>query len=332
MTPAFDFLTVTFRTELPMLRLQARSMARFLDPGCVNRILVVLCDQDEAACGQAVEAIRGEWGGLAGKVEILPASSLMTTRPRGPLAWLERTWVAGPRCAWRPLRDRALGRKPKIYGWKSNSGWLLQQACKLLAARVASGSHVVILDTKNFFLRPVGAADFVDAEGRPRVEMSSLSPNMRKWAEASAKRMRYKLPEGVEIPLSLTPTVHRREEMVAAVDKIEARVGLLECFFARRSAKSTEFMLLYAAMEGGSPGWFARFAPSPSPVGRVIRPELLDEVIARSETENRAMMALHRKHFFRLTAAQKDSVLRLLQRCGLTKPGETAADIFGEDR
>jgi len=330
-TTALDFLTVTFRTELPMLRLQARSMARFLDPGCVNRILVVLCDQDEAACGQAVEAIRGEWGALAGKVEIIPASALMTTAPRGPLAWLEKAWVAGPRCAWRPIRDRVMGRTPKIYGWRWNSGWLLQQACKLLAVRVASGSHLVILDTKNFFLRPVGAADFVDAEGRPRVEVSQPSPKMREWAEASAARLGYRVPEGVPIPPALTPVVHRREEMAAAVDRIEAQVGLLECFFARRSAKATEFMLLYAAMEGGSPGWFERFAPSPSPVVRV-EPDLLDQAILEAEAENRAMMSLHRKYFFRLSSAQKDSVLGLLRRCGLSVPGETAAEIFGDDR
>jgi len=43
------FVTVTFRDELELLRLQARSMAAFLPDALVAEILVIVNDRDEAA-------------------------------------------------------------------------------------------------------------------------------------------------------------------------------------------------------------------------------------------------------------------------------------------
>jgi hypothetical protein len=37
----FDFVTVGFGPDLALLRLQARSMGRFLDAGAVGQVLVV---------------------------------------------------------------------------------------------------------------------------------------------------------------------------------------------------------------------------------------------------------------------------------------------------
>ncbi len=51
-----DVVTVVFREELPLLALQARSIARFLDPDAVGRILVVVNDFHEDDCAAAVEA------------------------------------------------------------------------------------------------------------------------------------------------------------------------------------------------------------------------------------------------------------------------------------
>lgn len=132
--PSVDFITICYRTELSMLRLQARSMARFLDPEGVGRILVIANDEDEKACIAGFETIRADWGRYADRVEFVRGTSLMPRRFRGPLDRLERLWVAGPRCRWRHLRDRAMGKPSYVYGWGLNSGWLMQQAFKLYAA------------------------------------------------------------------------------------------------------------------------------------------------------------------------------------------------------
>ncbi|AJE48085.1 DUF6492 family protein [Celeribacter indicus] len=326
---ALDFVTVIFRPEAQMLRLQARSMARFLDPASVNSILVVLNDEDEAACRAAIEPLRPDWGPLAEKVRIVPGSSLLRRRPQGVPAALERAWVAGPRCAWRHWRDRGLGRPRAVYGWARNNGWLMQQAFKLLAVEEASGSHVVILDAKNFFIRPTDASEFVDPEGRPRVEVSDPSPKMHLWAHASAAKLGQTLPEGIPIPPALTPVVHRREEMARAVELIAGKLGCLECFFARRSENATEFMLLFVAMGGGRPGWSDRFAPRDTPpVLRVEGGTTLGGAIETAQSGDFALMSLHRRNFFTLTPEERAGFADWLCALGLLSRPEEMEDLL----
>lgn len=315
-----DFVTVCFRTELPLLRLQARSMDRFLDPEGVGRLLVIANDEDEEACIAAFEAIRADWGRYAARVEFVRGTSLMTPRFRGPLDRLERVWVAGPRCAWRHWRDRLTGQPRKVYGWGLNSGWLMQQAFKLYAARVVTASHAVILDAKNFFVAPVGAGLFVAPDGRARCAMVTPSPKLRTWSAASAGRIGATLTERGTMPESSTPVVLRTDDFVDAVDRIERAVGPLESFFARRSAHSTEFMMLYAATGGGNAAWDARFAPIEAPwIYRLsaTEPGDLASELAACETRFEPILALHRKWFFKIGGEDRTAFSRYLASRGL---------------
>jgi len=315
-----DFVTVCFRTEVAMLRLQARSMDRFLDPAGVGRILVIANDEDEDACIAAFESIRAEWGRHAARVEILRGTSLMSMRFRGPLDRLERMWVSGPRCAWRHWRDRLTGKGPKIYGWGLNSGWLMQQAFKLYAARWVTASHAVILDAKNFFVAPVGAGLFVAPDGRARSAMVTPTRKLQTWATASARRIGATLTERGTMAESSTPIVLRTEDFVAAVDRIERAVGPLESFFARRSAQSTEFMMLYAATGGGNADWDARFVPLEEPwirrLGATEPGDLAKEVTAAGSSAE-PIMSLHRKWFFKIGGEDRSAFARYLVGRGL---------------
>lgn len=323
-----DFVTVIFRTELEMLRLQARSMARFLNPEDVNSILIILNDEDEDACRAGVEAMVAEWGALAKKLQIIPGSVLVRRSPTGLTAGLERFWVGGPRCVWRPFRDRVLGRPRVVYGWARNNGWLTQQAFKLLAVYRATGRYVVILDAKNFFIRKTDATEFVDAEGRPRVEAATQSPKYIEWAECSAKRLGFPVPNPTSIPPSLTPVVHRRETMMVAVKELETKLGLLESFFVRRSAKSTEFMLLYAAMSGESADWMAGFSVRQTPpIYRISNAQSVKATLDAISEEPRALLSFHRKHFRELDPATKDQLTHYLRKIGLLG-GDEAAEGF----
>lgn len=318
--PTVDFITICYRTELPMLRLQARSMARFLDPEGVGRILVIANDEDEKACIAGFETIRADWGRYADRVEFVRGTSLMPRRFRGPLDRLERLWVAGPRCRWRHLRDRATGKPRTVYGWRLNSGWLMQQAFKLYAARLVTASHAVVLDAKNFFVAPVGVGLFVAPDGRARVAMVTPTPKLRQWSEASAKRIGATLTRRDTMPESSTPVVIRAEDFRASTDRIERAVGPLESFFARRSAHSTEFMMLYAATGGGDAGWESRFAPIEEPWIyrlRATEPGVLSSKLAEREGQPEPILSLHRKWFFKIGTTDRAALARYLTARGL---------------
>jgi hypothetical protein len=324
-----DFVTVIFRTELEMLRLQARSMARFLKPEDVNSILIVLNDEDEEACQRGVEAMLAEWGHLAERVQIIAGSSLLRPVKGGVLAHLERFWASGPRCAWRPYRDRIQGKPRVVYGWARNNGWLMQQAFKLLAAYRATGDYIVILDAKNFFIRSTDASEFVDADGRPRVEPATQETNYLEWAEKSARRIGSAVPQRTSIPPSLTPIVHRREDMVRAVGRLEETLGALECFFARRSAKSTEFMLLYAAMSPDSSDWMKAFSVRrDAPIYRILNTEEVGATLDAIAKEPRALLSLHRKYLRSLDAETQERLLSYLREIGLVRDGEATGGFF----
>lgn len=127
---ALTFTTVVFGPEAALLRLQARSLAHFLDASCVERIIVL----DNCTGGMAARTRRSllaEFG-----TELAPR---VTT-----------------------IRTASLG----VHG--STAGWRSQQAAKLLIAQQISTPHYVILDAKNHLIAPAHYEDFVDAAGTAR--------------------------------------------------------------------------------------------------------------------------------------------------------------------
>ena len=63
--PVLDLATVVYRDELPLIRLQARSIARMLDPRGIGAILVVVNDREEEACLAALREVLPEVGVFA---------------------------------------------------------------------------------------------------------------------------------------------------------------------------------------------------------------------------------------------------------------------------
>lgn len=127
---AISFVTVVFEPEIALLRLQARSLARFLDEGSVAEIIVL----DNFAGGMRHRTWRRVLDEL------------------GP--------VLAPRASI--VRTSKLGVHHNTEGWRS------QQAAKLLIARHIDTDHYVILDAKNHLIAPASARDFVDDTGAAR--------------------------------------------------------------------------------------------------------------------------------------------------------------------
>ena len=128
--PALTLVTVVFEPELALLRLQARSLARFLDPRGVAQLVVL----DNCAGGMGRRHRRAVLDSLG-----------PTLAPRTTI-----------------VRTAELGVDSGTRGWRS------QQAAKLLIARRIRTPHYVILDAKNHLIGPASAHDFVDAAGAAR--------------------------------------------------------------------------------------------------------------------------------------------------------------------
>ncbi|WP_405218095.1 DUF6492 family protein [Agrococcus sp. Ld7] len=123
-----SFVTVVFEPEIALLRLQARSLARFLDEACVAEI-VVLDNFVNGMRSGTRRRLLAEFGpALAPRVSI--------------------------------IRTSKLGVHHNTEGWRS------QQAAKLLIAKHIDTEHYVILDAKNHLIAPASIRDFVDDTGR----------------------------------------------------------------------------------------------------------------------------------------------------------------------
>jgi Family of unknown function (DUF6492) len=120
---------VVFEPELPLLELQAKSMARFLDPAYAARIIVL----DNTAKGMSDRVWNRLWrsyGALGGSVELVSGKSLS--------------------------------------GGVEAAGWYSQQVLKLAVSGIVETPTYLTLDSKNHFVRAAGATDFEAANGRAR--------------------------------------------------------------------------------------------------------------------------------------------------------------------
>ena len=121
---SLSVVTVVFEAEVPLLELQARSIARHVPDGVFDEILVI----DNSRRGlpeHARRRIRDELGDHADRLAFASRADL------------------GPTAA-------------------DASGWRTQQSLKLMAARRLAADHYVVLDAKNHFIRSTTRPDFLD--------------------------------------------------------------------------------------------------------------------------------------------------------------------------
>jgi hypothetical protein len=240
------FVNVTFPGELPLLRLQARSMGLYLPGDLVAEVLNIVNATDEAPAHEELEAVRGDYGPLAGKVRNVTASEVFAAGPNrvGLVHWPKRIVAENP---WLYARRRA--------GWRGNDGWQMQQALKLGAARIAAGDDVVILDSKNIFLAPMSARDFMADTGQPLARFDHGKAHLaQRWLGASIKALGLDpaLAETRPILSILTPAVFERRFLTDLLDALEAREGPVQGVFAMPWNRATEFMLITGwSLKGG---------------------------------------------------------------------------------
>lgn len=127
---SLDLVTVSFSGELLSLKLQARSIAMFVQEGTFDSILVIVNDSDFRGFKSYFEThVLPEYGLHSDRVELLDGRGL-----------------AGCKI-------------PK-------NGWRSQQPLKLLAARVVDAPQYLILDSKNHFVKPFDQSSVIAPDGK----------------------------------------------------------------------------------------------------------------------------------------------------------------------
>jgi hypothetical protein len=299
-----DIVTVVYSGELDQLRLQARSMARFLSPAGIGRIVVIVNDADEDGCAARLMAVLPDYGPLASRVEVVRPDALFAARPavnrpRGPRQRLKH-WFT------RNRRRYPLGFKG---GWRGNRGWSMQQALKLAAARHGDSAFVVLLDAKNHFVRPVGLASFVSPDGRAKSLLDQPGEKRWTWIEGSFRLFGLPPPGRWDpAPPTTTPVCVPRAVLLGCLDAVERRVGPVESFFARKRGEQSEFMLLYAYVAGRHGDWNAVFAPGLEPAATIHRRSgaaEVDRVLGLAETGRAEILSVHSSRLAGLTPQER---------------------------
>ncbi len=326
----FDIVTVVFRNEITLLRLQARSLARYFEAGAVNSILVIVNDRLEDECVAAVQAMAGDYGALQPKMRILRPDDLRDGLPQTLLQQIERSFVthiAGL------LKNANPWRKAKSAGWRGNKGWRMQQAFKLMSVQACTGSHVLILDAKNHFIAGVGPSDLVSADGRALTRAMVPHPLQKQWLVASFNRLGYPvdLACGKSVP-TVTPMVIDRAVFELAVRLMRDRLGPLDLLFAWRRKKCTEFMLLFAAVDQGTGAWWQTFAEGLFVSVTLFSHSGLDNipgVIAKARADQARMFGLHRNAMLAAPAEAQRALFEFWTERGILHNVAEGASLFG---
>ncbi len=314
--PLLDIVTIVYRREIPFLHLQAASIARYLDPAGIGRIVVVVNDVDEAACVRLVEALRPEYGPFAQRLEVVCPDALFDARPpangpRGPRQRF-RLWFA---------RHRQIYPFGVKRGWRGNRGWSVQQALKLAVARDGDSPFILLLDAKNHFVRPVALASFVSPDGRPLSYATVPSDKFHGWIVGSFLLLGLNPPDRDQpAPPTITPVCVPRPILLGALDALEHRVGPAEAFFARARSDESEFMLIYAYVTGFRNGWDAVFEPGLNPPASIFRTTdsaTVDRVLTRVEAGEADVFSVHVARVATLTPGERRRIAAMWRARGL---------------
>ena len=187
-SPGTTIVTVVFEPELPLLKLQAKSMARFLDPAYAARI-IVLDNSARGIPGRVWQRLRRSYGELGDSVEL----------------------VSGRR----------------LSGDVSAAGWYSQQVLKLAVSGIVETPTYLTLDSKNHFVRAAGAKDFEAEDGRARgnfhgYEAHPLRPKLERVLAYFGLDPEASVPR---FGATATPFTLYTHKVRAMIDDVESKSG-----------------------------------------------------------------------------------------------------------
>lgn len=324
-TTKIDLVTVVFSAELPLLRIQARSIARFMKPQDLGRILIVVNDRFENDTLKAIEALKHEYGDFANRVSILRPDEIFRwhTGPRSLLNSLKATYT----------RNRAKIPGERQNGWRRHRGWQLQQAIKLASVRAATSDYMVILDAKNHFFAPIDRTDFISDTGKPLTYYEKIGDWQKRWFRDACKIIGLdpKVAREDEYMPSMTPFVVRRSFLKDVLDAAESSAAPIQVLFGTKRDEVTEFALVFAhclKVHGSIEG---EFQLGLNPAAFTIRdPEQGRSNLAIREIETGAkkVFGLHIGSTPHLSREERERICALWVEHGLAKSPKEGQSII----
>ena len=296
-----DIVTVLFRDETTLMKLQAKSIARFVENKNIGRIFIIV---NEMAPEFTYAALNNDvlpaYGNLISHVEILPFHRLM------------RPHVAA-------------------------DGFRVGQALRLLASRVVSSDAYLILDPKVHFVRPVEYSSLVESKSNKlrSYKMRRLTSGVTEY-EAALAYFGATTPEFF-LPLR-TPFLFKTSFVRQMLDEIETREGAhFDDFFVADSRNMQDLALYQAWMLAkigsfeqnyrfGSRNGVGLFARSP------MNSEGMDEVLGNLSAEATQSFSLHRKRVAALTEQHWGQIASCWVKGGLFGNDNEAADMVNDLR
>jgi hypothetical protein len=304
--PEIDFVTVVYAREVPLLRLQARSLRKLFDPEHIGRILILVNEDTGEATAhtarQVRETVLPEYGTLGSRVSVLDGAALLGEPVRG-------------------------------------TGWKRQQTLKLLASAEVHADVYVALDAKNHFIRPADASAFIAADGRMKSfrarQQGSLKPyfvNSCTYFDLDpARYVDEAMPATTPFPLSRTLV----REMIHEIEKREAmpfarffhtpRRNVTEFFlyFAFLTARHSPIDAIYAFGRRHTVTLFTRWPETP---------EKLAAALAQLSDASTLVFGLHSNRARVLDADAVTLICRRWVESGLFSETREAASVFAELR
>ena len=319
-----SFCTVVYAKEIALLKLQARSFARFAPESLVGEILIAINDRNERRTQRMVQDILPEFGRHQSKVRILTCTDVFQW-PSERRSFQDR--VRRAKVVFPPLRGTRLD-----FGWKGNRGWTVQQALKIALADYVRFPFTVILDAKNIWVDDISRETFVTADNRARMNMISRNVGLfKKWFPASARLIAPDLDNSeVETATTyLTPYVIRSDILAGVNERLKDREGsALEAILLTRPHPTEFFMIsayvidtfgsLEAVFCDGLDGQMAFFRSAES--------AKIDQVLADLENGGGFTLALHAMSLAQMNPQQETRLARALLALDLV---ETREEFLG---
>lgn len=289
-------LTVSHTPEIAALRMQARSLSRFVHPSSVNSIVVICNEPLFEPFHMRFEAeVLQEYGVHAQKVTLLHRDTLV--RP----------------AHWR-------------HGWRS------QQMLKLLASRVLPDGWVLILDSKNHFVRPITAESYRAADGRLRTWKSHHRGHMEQFFRASLAAFDLPIEPHIDawIP-TVTPMPVPIRDIRGCVDALYEKFGPgFHDDFLHSGCRMTEFFLIAAYQFRTHGDLAARYAFETRPNSAILfKDKVVDlnrfgSVMFAASQPHTLSFAVHHAAFAALDDAQRGRIAEFWLSRGLISDIEEA--------
>lgn len=289
-----DFVTILFRDDVSLMKLQAKSIKQFVSPECVGRIFLIVNElAPELVYSALANEVLPEYGDLISHLEIVPFTRIM---------------------------------RPHV----AVGGYRTGQALRLLASRIVGAEDYVALDPKAHFIRPMNYGAFVDPRsGKARAYKLRRLPNSAREFQAAFEYFEAPMPEFF-LPVR-APFTFKSAAVRAMLEAVEAREGAhFDDFFTASTHNMSEFGLYQGWLAARPDGFEALyrfggrntagiFARTPS------NAEGMEEALTSLAAEATQSFSLHRKRLGTLADEDWHRIMATWVESGLFASAQEAS-------